>query len=307
MDINWAEVFRIENAENWLVTSGIRVAAIIVGALIITTVATFLSRRAERLFDDDDPSTMNAREKRAATLGKVLRNIIRVATWIIAVLLILRELGVDIAPMLAGVGIAGIAIGFGAQSLVRDIVSGLFILIENQFDVGDVISAAGVAGKVERITLRATTLRDLEGKVHLIPNGTMAVVTNMTRTFSKFVIDVGVAYKEDVDEVIAVLKEVGDTMNSDEEIGHKIIGPFEVLGVQDFADSAVVIRAQFTTQPIEQWSIGREYRRRLKKAFDERGISIPFPQRTLHFAGGDQQVAVKVSEGGEESQAAGGK
>lgn len=296
MGINWAEVFRIENAENWLVTSGIRVVAIILGAFIISTVASFLSRRAERLFDDDDPATMSAREKRAATLGKVIRNVVRVAAWIIAALLILREIGIDIAPMLAGVGIAGIAIGFGAQSLVRDIVAGLFILIENQFDVGDVISTAGVAGKVERITLRATTLRDAEGKVHIIPNGKMDVVTNMTRTFSKFVIDVGVAYEEDVDEVMAVLKEVGDRMNSDSEIGHKIIGPFEVLGVQDFADSAVVIRAQFTTKPIEQWSIGREYRRRLKKAFDERGISIPFPQRTLHFADAERRVTVKVAE-----------
>ncbi len=296
MAVDWAEVFRIENAENWLVTSGVRVLAIVVGAFVITVVAAFLSRRAERLFDDDDPATMNAREKRAATLGKVLRNIFRVVAWVVAGLLILRELGIDIAPMLAGVGVAGLAIGFGAQSLVKDVVSGLFILIENQFDVGDVIRTAGAAGKVDRITLRSTTLRDAEGKVHIIPNGVMDVVTNMTRTFSKFVIDIGVAYEEDVDEVIAVIKQVGDEMNADEKIGSKIIGPFEVLGVQDLADSAVVIRAQFTTKPIEQWGIGREFRRRIKKAFDERGISIPFPQRTLHMAGANQRVSLKVTE-----------
>ncbi len=296
MAVDWAEVFRIENAENWLVTSGVRVLAIVVGAFVITVVAAFLSRRAERLFDDDDPATMNAREKRAATLGKVLRNIFRVVAWVVAGLLILRELGIDIAPMLAGVGVAGLAIGFGAQSLVKDVVSGLFILIENQFDVGDVIRTAGAAGKVDRITLRSTTLRDAEGKVHIIPNGVMDVVTNMTRTFSKFVIDIGVAYEEDVDEVIAVIKQVGDEMNADEKIGSKIIGPFEVLGVQDLADSAVVIRAQFTPKPIEQWGIGREFRRRIKKAFDERGISIPFPQRTLHMAGANQRVSLKVTE-----------
>ncbi len=296
MQVDWAEVFRIENAENWLVTSGIRVVAILIGAFLISAGASFLSRRAERLFDDDDPTTMNAREKRAATLGKVIRNTIRVAAWVIALLLILREIGIDIAPMLAGVGIAGIAIGFGAQSLVRDIVAGLFILVENQFDVGDVVRVAGVAGKVEKITLRSTTLRDSEGKVHIIPNGKMDVVTNMTRTFSKFVIDIGVAYEEDVDEVMTVIKKVGDEMNADAEIGSKIIGPFEVLGVQDLADSAVVIRAQFTTKPIEQWGIGREFRRRIKKAFDERGISIPFPQRTLHMADANQRVSPEVTE-----------
>ncbi len=296
MQIDWAEIFRIENAENWLLTSGVRVAAILIGAFVISSVAAYLSHRAERLFDDDDPSTMNAREKRAATLGKVIRNIIRVAAWVIASLLILRELGIDIAPMLAGVGIVGLAIGFGAQSLVKDIVSGVFILIENQFDVGDVIHTAGVGGKVEKVTLRSTTLRDAEGKVHIIPNGRMDVVTNMTRTFSKFVIDIGVAYKEDVDEVMAVMKQIGDEMNADAEIGRKIIGPFEVLGVQDLADSAVVIRAQFTTKPIEQWGIGREFRRRIKRAFDERGISIPFPQRTLHMAGDDQSVSPGVTK-----------
>ncbi|MCD4691031.1 mechanosensitive ion channel family protein [bacterium] len=303
MSVNWEELFKIEDAAKWLATSGIRIAAILVGALIITKIATALSRRAEQLFDDDDPSTMNEREKRAATLGKVIRNIIRVATWVAAALMVLLELGIDIAPLLAGVGVIGLAIGFGAQSLVKDVVAGLFILIEGQFDVGDVIRAAGAAGKVERITLRATTLRDSEGKVHIIPNGRMDVVTNMTRKFSRFVIDIGVGYEEDVDEVMVVLKEVGDEMMADPKFAPKILEPLNVLGVQDFADSAVIIRALFTTKPIEQWGVGREFRRRIKKTFDARGISIPFPQHTLHFADAPagQSVRVQASNKDEET------
>ena len=171
-------------------------------------------------------------------------------------MMILKELSIDIGPILAGVGIIGLAVGFGAQSLVKDFLSGMFILIENQYNVGDVVQLASASGLVEKITLRATTLRDLEGKVHIIPNGTIDVVTNMTRQWSRSVLDIGVAYKENVDEVMDVLKEIGDEMAADPSYAAFITGPLEVLGVQDFADSAVVIRVMFTTAPIKQWTVG---------------------------------------------------
>jgi small-conductance mechanosensitive channel len=270
----------------WLKTSGLRTACIIVGAFIVAQILSFVTRRIERLFDDDDPSTMSEREKRAATLGKVLRNIIRVAVWSIAGMMILRELGIAIGPILAGVGVVGLAVGFGAQSLVKDFLSGMFILGEGQFYVGDVIKAAGVAGLVEKITLRTTVLRDLEGKVHIIPNGQIEVVSNLTKNWSRSVLDIGVAYKEDVDRVISLLQEVGDELADDPKFGPMIDVPLEVLGIDDFADSAVVIRVMFTTRPSKQWTVGREYRRRVKKAFDAAGIEIPFPHRTVYLGEG---------------------
>jgi small-conductance mechanosensitive channel len=211
--------------------------------------------------------------------------------------MILREFGVDIAPILAGVGVAGLAIGFGAQSLVKDVLAGMFVLIENQYNVGDVVRLADTPGLVEKVTLRATTLRDLEGRVHIIPNGVIGVVTNMTKEYSKYVLDVGVAYKEDVDVVMAVLKEIGDEMAADSVFSKMITAPLEVLGVQDFGDSAVVIRVRFTTVPTQQCGVGREFRRRVKKTFDAKGIEIPFPHRTLYLgeaAPMDGLVRVKV-------------
>jgi small conductance mechanosensitive channel len=273
----------MESIAKWATTSGLRILGIVIGAYVTIRLAALVTRRVERAFDDDDPSTMNEREKRAATLGKVLRNIISAAIWSVALLMILKELKIDIGPLLAGVGIIGLAVGFGAQSLVKDIVAGMFILVENQYDVGDVIKVAGASGKVEKVTLRSTRLRDAEGKVHIIPNGSMDVVTNMTKRYSRFVLDIGVAYKEDVDEVMALLKEIGDELQADPEFGGKIIEPLQVLGVQDFADSAVVIRSLFTTKPMEQWGIGREFRRRIKNTFDAKGIEIPFPHQTIYL------------------------
>ncbi len=273
----------MESVVTWATTAGLRILGIVVGAYVAARLTVIVTRRVERAFDDDDPSTMNEREKRAATLGKVLRNILRIVIWSVALLMVLKELKIDIGPLLAGVGIIGLAVGFGAQSLVKDIVAGMFILVENQYDVGDVIKVAGASGKVEKVTLRSTRLRDAEGKVHIIPNGSMDVVTNMTKRYSRFVLDIGVAYKEDVDEVMALLTEIGAELQADPEYGGKILEPLQVLGVQDFADSAVVIRSLFTTKPMEQWGIGREFRRRIKNTFDARGIEIPFPHQTIYL------------------------
>jgi small conductance mechanosensitive channel len=283
MSVDWTRIFDIEKIAEWLVTSGLQIVLIVIGALITIRIGSYITRRIERAFDDDDPTMMNEREKQAATLGKVIRSLIRIIVWGIALLMILRELGIEIGPILAGVGVAGLAVGFGAQSLVKDFLAGMFVLIENQYHVGDVAKMAGVAGVVEKVTLRATTLRDLEGNVHQIPNGSIDVVTNMTKQYSRYVLDIGVAYKENVDEVMSVLRGLGEELAADPQYSDVITAPMEVLGVEDFGDSAVVIRVRFTTVPIQQWTVAREFRRRVKNAFDERGIEIPFPHRTIYL------------------------
>ena len=283
MSVNWSEIVDVEAIVKWLMSSGLKVILMLVGALVVVRLATFVTRRVEDAFEDNDPSTMNEREKQAATLGKVIRNITRILVWGIAVMMILKELGIDIGPILAGVGLMGLAVGFGAQSLVKDFIAGMFVLIENQYNVGDVVQAAGASGLVEKITLRATTLRDYEGNVHIIPNGTIDVVTNKTRQWSRFVLDIGVAYKESVDDVMHILKEIGDELAADSKFASMITAPLEVLGVQDFADSAVIIRVMFTTQPVKQWTVGREFRRRVKNTFDAKGIEIPFPHTTIYL------------------------
>ncbi|MFH1688747.1 MAG: mechanosensitive ion channel family protein [Candidatus Eisenbacteria bacterium] len=298
--MNWSEIVNLEVLAKWLATSGLRTVLIILGAVLFVRLASFIIKRVERTFEDDDPDTMNEREKQAATLGKVLRYVVRVTVWGMALLMVLKEVGIDIGPILAGVGVAGLAIGFGAQSLVKDILAGVFVLIENQYHVGDVVRAADVSGLVEKITLRATTLRDLDGRVHVIPNGAIVVATNMTKQYSRYVLDVGVAYKEDVDEVMAVMKDVGDEMAAAPEYSAIITAPLDVLGVQDFGDSAVVIRVRFTTVPMQQWAVAREFRRRIKKAFNAKGIEIPFPHRTIYLGEGapmDGIMRVRVDEG----------
>jgi len=302
MSWSWSEVVNVEAIVRWLVSSGLRVILILVGAFVVVRLAGFITRRVENAFEDNDPSTTSEREKQAATLGKVVRNIIRILVWGVAIMMVLKELGIDIGPILAGVGILGLAVGFGAQSLVKDFLSGMFVLVENQYNVGDVIKAGGVSGLVEKITLRATTLRDLEGNVHIIPNGAIDVVTNKTRVWSRFVLDIGVAYKENVDEVMGVLKEIGDELAGDPQFASMITAPLEVLGVEDFADSAVVIRVMFTTQPLKQWTVGREFRRRVKNTFDAKGIEIPFPHTTIYLGDAAPMngiMRVKVDEGAE--------
>ncbi len=222
-------------------------------------------------------------EKRIKTLIGILRGIFKIVIWLIVIFMLLKRIGLDITPVLAGAGILGLAIGFGAQELVRDFISGFFILLENQIRAGDVAIINGTGGLVEKIELRTTTLRDFSGVVHVFQNGKINTISNMTKEWSAMVLDMGVAYKEDPDKVMDIMTEVGNEMQNDEVFGPKILEPIEMIGVNDFGDSAVVIRARFKTKPIEQWSIGREYRKRLKKAFDKAGIEIPFPHRTVYW------------------------
>lgn len=224
-----------------------------------------------------------ANEKRVKTLTGMLRTICLTLVWVVGIVMSLDQIGLDITPILAGAGIVGLAVGFGAQNLVRDVINGFFMILENQIRVGDVAVVNGTGGLVEAISFRTITLRDLSGTVHIFPNGTVTTLANMTKEWSAYVMDIGVAYKEDTDRVAEIMREVGEDLRQDPQIGKKMLGPIEILGVDAFGESEVVIKARIKTLPIEQWSVGREYRRRLKKAFDRENIEIPFPHRTLYM------------------------
>lgn len=221
--------------------------------------------------------------KRVSTLVRLLRQGLTIVVWVVAGLVILRDLGVEIGPVLASAGIVGLAVGFGAQNLVRDIISGFFLILENQIRVGDIAVINGTGGLVEQMNFRTTVLRDLSGVVHVIPNGTINTLANMTHEWSAYVFDIGVAYKEDVDRVIDVLRQVGAELQQDEHFGPLMLEPVEVFGLDQFGDSALVFKGRLKTRPIKQWEVGREFRRRVKLAFDAHGIEIPFPHRSLYF------------------------
>ncbi|HVO76463.1 MAG TPA: mechanosensitive ion channel family protein, partial [Candidatus Bathyarchaeia archaeon] len=219
---------------------------------------------------------------------KIVENTLRVSILVAAILMILRQVGIEIAPLLAGAGIVGLAVSFGAQSLVKDVINGFFILLENNMNVGDVVEIGGKTGTVERLNLRVTVLRDLEGKVHAVPNGEISTITNMTKEWSRAVIDVGVAYEENIDAVIEVLHGIGEGLRSDPVFGLLIIEPMEILGVDSFGDSSYNIKVMLKTRPVKQWRVAREFRKRVKQTFEEQGIRIPYQHRMLYIgdAGG---------------------
>lgn len=223
------------------------------------------------------------RSGRVRTLLPLLRRTVSIILGLIAALIVLSELGINIAPLLAGAGVIGLAIGFGAQTLVKDVITGIFILMEDTISVGDVVDLGGNAGVVEDISIRTIRLRDLNGTVHVIPFSEVTRVQNMTRGFAYAVIDAGVAYRENVDSVIAVLQELGEAMRQEPDWAARILEPLEVLGLDQLADSAVVVRVRFKTVAGGQWAVKREFQRRMKARFDELGIEIPFPHRTIYF------------------------
>jgi small-conductance mechanosensitive channel len=269
-----------------LVPGLIRTAVIVLGAIVLYRFVKLLIRRlVEREVDDEDPVERRLRMQRAQTLASLLGSVAFVIIATIAALTALDNF-FDIAPLLASVGVLGLAVSFGAQSLVKDVITGTFMLLESQFGVGDIVRIADVSGQVERITLRTTTLRDLHGVVHIVPNGEITRVSNLTKSWSKAVLDVGVAYREDVDRVIALLGSIASEFHGEEEWSDRILEPPEVLGVQELADSAVVIRLSIKTLPQEQFGISRELLRRIKNRFDEEGIEIPFPHVTFYWGEG---------------------
>jgi small conductance mechanosensitive channel len=267
--------------------SAIRVLVILTAAFVISRLLRAIIGRVQlrisSLMEAHDSAEKEVIQKRTATMTAILRTLAAVGVWSIAIVMSLREAGFDIGPLLAGAGIAGIAIGFGAQSLVKDVVTGAFMLLEDSVRVGDVVQINGQGGLVEEINLRTTVLRGLDGTVHIFPNGSVQTLANMTKQFSYYLFDMGVAYKEDTDRVAQVMKEVAEQLLEDPEFQPLILEPLEILGVDKFADSAVIIKARIKTLPSRQWKVGRELNRRFKKRFDELGIEIPFPHRSLHF------------------------
>lgn len=226
----------------------------------------------------------NAKEERQReqTLTGLFRTALTIAIWFIGSILILNEFEVNLAALATGAGLVGIVIGFGAQSTVKDFLSGIFIILENQYRVGDVVSIGGHAGIVEQVTIRTTKLRDLDGSVYFIPNGEVNTVQNMTLEYSGLIIDVGVSYDTDIDKAKDVMNKVGQELADDPDWKDRIIEPVEYLRLDSFGDSSVNLKAVGKTIPIEQWNVAGEYRTRLKKAFEKNHIEIPFPQRVIH-------------------------
>ncbi len=283
----------LENVTSWLLTMGatvgivsLRIAFVLILGYVGIRFVRLGLQQLERVMivASDPPDRLSGTaQKRAATLTGILRTIASTAIWAIVIIQLLQQVGLDVAPILAGAGILGLAVGFGAQNLVRDLISGFFIILEDQIRLGDVAVINGTGGLVETITFRTISLRDFSGIVHIFPNGGITTLSNMTKEWSAFVLDMGVAYNEDTDRVVEVMKAVGEELRQDRQFGPTIIEPIEVVGVENFGESAVVLRARIKTKPLEQWNIGREYRRRLKKAFDAQGIEIPFPHQTIQM------------------------
>lgn len=271
----------------WLITVLPRLLLILIIAAVVVRLVNVLLKRLRpvvvgrlRKGGIEDDAEL---DKRLDTLFGILRSAIKVIIWLILAMLVLKQLGIDVAPIIAGAGIIGLAVGFGAQELVRDVISGFFMLLENQVRAGDVAIVNGTGGLVESVGLRTIVLRDLSGTVHIFQNGKINSMSNMTKEWSAIVFDIGVAYKEDVDRVMEVMSRVDEDLRKDESFGSLILQPMEIFGVDGFGDSAVVIKGRIKTKPIQQWAVGREYRRRLKIAFDREGIEIPFPHRTIYW------------------------
>lgn len=269
-------------SQEWttLAQGGLRITAILIAAWVIhhivgRLIATARDQIAARV-DDAEQS------RRIATLVRVARYVTTVAIVLMTGMAVLNTMGISIAPFLAAAGVAGIAVGFGAQSLVKDYFTGIVMLVEDQVRVGDVAELGGKSGVVEAITLRYIRLRDYEGSVHYVPNGTISTVTNRSRGFAFAVVDIGIAYRESIDEAFDVMREVARELRADPEFAVHIVDDLEIAGVNDWADSAVILRARLKTVPLEQWRVRRAYLKRLKDAFDRHGIEIPFPHLTVY-------------------------
>jgi len=262
----------------WALNSGVRIAIIALVAYLVVRAGSIATRRFEQEVSRGTGADVLERAKRAQTLASLVQNTLSVAVTAVAGLTILRELRVDIMPVLTGAGIVGLAIGFGAQTLVRDIISGFFIILENQVRVGDVAVVNGTGGLVESINLRTIVLRDYDGTVHVFPNGEIKTLSNRTKDYSYYVIDIGIAYDEDSDRVAEALRAAAAEVAADPAFGPSILGELEIAGIDSFEPTQVVLKARIKTVPLKQWDVGRELRKRIQKTFLARGITTPVPR-----------------------------
>jgi small conductance mechanosensitive channel len=282
----------------------VRMIFILLAALIATKIIGRIVRvfgdRVRRTLEQGGDESRVEREKRVETLSRVLRLTVNIAIWAVAFIMALKEIGYDVGPLIAGASVAGLAIGFGAQNLVRDVITGLFMLLENQVRVGDVAVINGQGGLVEEVNLRTIVLRDLEGAVHIFPNGVITTLSNKTREYSCYVFDIGVAYKEDTDRVTELIRKVSAEMKASEDFGSAMLDEIEVFGVDKFGDSAVVIKGRVKTKVGDQWKVGREANRRIKKLFDAEGIEIPFPHMSLYVGEATKPFPLALGDDSEE-------
>lgn len=275
----------LEKAVPWLLSSGIEILLIIIGAYLLIRVSrTFISKAVRLAIISTGTPDDKSEKKREDTLIQIFFTTLRIVIMIIAALMILQGLGVEIAPILAGAGIVGLAVGFGGQYLIRDIISGLFIILENQYRIGDVVRFDETTGLVEEITLRKTTLRDIDGVVHHLPHGTITKVSNLSKEFARVNLNVGVSYSSNLEHVIEVINKIGSDLASDPQWKDSILIAPQFFRVDELADSAIVIKILGDTLPHRQWDVAGEMRKRIIIAFNNEGIEIPFPQVVVHQA-----------------------
>ena len=268
-----------ETMMRWLLDHGLRIALIAVAAYVAIRIGSAAARRFEREMSTGTGLDVIERTKRAQTLGRLVQKTLSVVVTIIAGLMVLRELGIDTAPALTGAGIAGVAIGFGAQTLVRDLIAGFFIILEDQVRVGDSAVVNGQGGLVEELNLRTIVLRDEQGTVHVFPNGEVKTLANMSKDFAYYVVTVGVGYDDDPDRVVQAMKDAGAALAADPEFTPHILAPLEVYGVDSFETDRMTVKGRIKTVPQKQWLVGRELRLRIARLFRERGIDVPIPPR----------------------------
>jgi len=294
----------LQRLSDWVISDLPSILILLVLLFVSLRVGSFLIRKLKKLLllktvhSSDEPDL--EMEKRLNTLMGIVRKGVSIIIWAIFIMILLRKINVDIAPILAGAGIIGLAVGFGSQELVRDLISGFFILLENQIRTGDVAIINGTGGLVEKIELRTITLRDLSGVVHIFQNGKINTISNMTKDWSAMVFDIGVAYKEDLTQVMKLMKQVADDMLKEEEYQSKILEPMEIFGLDSFGDSALIVKGRIKTTPNNQWVIGREYRKRLKEVFDQNRIEIPFPHQTIYWGEEIEPLKLTMERAGKE-------
>jgi len=275
----------VENVTPWLLDHGIKIFIIIIVAQLIRRFGRiFIEKLIRKIVISDHFLNKKAEKKREDTLIRIFSGSISILIWILAFMMVLQEVGFAIGPILAAAGIAGLAFGFGGQYLIRDLISGLFIIMENQYRVGDVVCFDSTCGLVEDISLRMTTLRDLDGIVHHVPHGEIKRVSNLSKYFARVNLNIGISYNSNLEQVISVVNKVGQELANDPSWKEFILKPPQFLRVDDFGDSAIIIKILGETKPLKQWDVTGELRKRIKIAFDREGIEIPFPQRVIHQA-----------------------
>lgn len=273
----------IEAVIPWLLDHGLKMGIIAIAAWLLYKIACRIIDKSVRIAVVPDANfSEESEKKREDTLIRIFNGVARILILVMAILMILQEVGLKIGPVLAGAGIVGLAFGFGGQYLIKDVITGLFIILENQFRIGDVVNIDGTSGLVQDISLRKTTLRDLDGTVHHIPHGTITLVSNLSKDFARVNLNIGVAYNTNLEHLIKVIDRTGNELAEDPDFREAVISPPKFLRVDEFADSAVIVKILGETKPLKQWEISGEFRRRLKIAFDKEGIEIPFPQRVIH-------------------------